>query len=80
MKRWTLANVTAVPGTGNRRRKKARWLRRPRNAAVKRAIVAVVGTLRGVTVPPSARDDIHRRPERCWKAHRMTRWHERTSL
>jgi hypothetical protein len=72
-----LANAGAVPGTGNRGARTYRFIRRPRNAAVKRALAAC-GGLRGEKVPPSSWDDIPRRPERSWKAHRRYRWRDRT--
>lgn len=57
---------TTVPYTGKRRR--YRFFRRPRSLAALRA-----GTRPGAE-PPTAWDDIARRPERAWKAFRRTRW------
>lgn len=71
-----LANPFAIAGTG-RRHRRYRWIRCPRNIAVKRGLIAAVGDLRGVTVPPSNYDDIARHCERSWKRHRTTRWRDR---
>ena len=71
--RWTLANAGAVPGTG--RHTLYKWfLRRPRNAATKRAIVGASGSMKGEKIPPSSWDDIKRRSQRTWKEHRRYRW------
>lgn len=68
-----MANPFAVAGTG--RRPGYRWVRSPRNATIKRALLAACGTLRGQKVPPSNYyDDIERCCERSWKRHRLTRW------
>jgi hypothetical protein len=73
--RWTLAGRFAVAGTGKRGAYK-NWLRAPRHASVKRALLSVMDTLRGVTVPPNDWDDIPRQHDRSWKRHRRTRWLE----
>lgn len=70
-----LANVLAVPGTGHGRRR-YRGVRYPRNIGVRRALLAHVGTLRGVCTPPDDNEDISRSCERSWKRHRLTRWRE----
>lgn len=72
--RWSLANACAVPGTG--RRHHGHWFRRPRNVAVKRALLSAFGTLRGVPVPPDSWQDIRVKAmrNRNWKRHRLTRW------
>lgn len=70
-----LANPLAVPGTGQRSRG-YRYIRKPRNIAVRRSLLSVVDTLRGVSVPPNSWDDISRTIERNWKAHRKTQWRE----
>jgi hypothetical protein len=74
--RWTFAHPFAVPGTGRRRWRYENWLRRPRNASIKRALLGVFDSLRGIDVPPSSYDDMPRSCERSWKRHRRTRWHE----
>lgn len=72
--RWSLANIGAVPGTGKHRR--GHYFRRPRNAGIKRALISVFGSLRGVSVPPSSYDDIHIKSirHRTWKRHRANQW------
>ncbi len=72
--RWTLAHPFAVPGTG--KASPYRWLRNPRNIGVKRALLSVVDSLRGVSVPPDDWQDRHRSCERTWKRHRKTRWRD----
>ena len=74
--RWTLANVNAIPGTG--RKSHGHWFRYPRNISVKRAIMAMVDSLRGVRVPPDSYDDISiaAHGDRNWKRHRLTKWKE----
>lgn len=70
---WRIANVFAVPGTGRFRR--GHMFRRPRHAAVLRALG---GNLRGEKLPPTDWDDINVGSfgDRCWKRHRAHRWHE----
>lgn len=72
--RWRLANQYAVPGTGVRHT--GHWLRSPRNASIKRSLLSVMDTLRGVSVPPNSYDDIARSSiyDRNWKRFRRTRW------
>ncbi len=49
---------------------KYRWIRHPHTAQELRA-----GAVRAKRASlPTARDDIMRRPQRSWKAHRKTRW------
>ena len=72
-----MANPFAIAGTGKRGR--YGWFRSPRNATIKRALLAACGTLRGVKVPPSDYDDITRCCERSWKRHRLTRWRGRAT-
>lgn len=69
----SMAHLFAVPGTG-RRTRRYRFLRTPRHASAKRGLLAVAGTLRGVSTPPTSWDDITRSIERTWKRHRLTRW------
>ena len=73
---WRLANQTAVPRTG--RFRKGHHHRRPRNIGVRRFLVGELGSLRGVTVPPNAWDDlmISANRNRNWKRHRLTQWRD----
>lgn len=76
--RWTIANRWAVPGTGNRRRRRGRYYRRPRNISIKRALLSIFGTLKGICYPPNNYDDIARSSadDRNWKRFRKTRWND----
>jgi CRISPR/Cas system endoribonuclease Cas6 (RAMP superfamily) len=69
-----IANRLAVPGTG--KRASGHFFRYPRNVGVKRALLGIWGTLRGVSVPPNAYDDIAiaAARHRSWKRHRQTQW------
>jgi len=69
-KKWHLAHIFAVTGTGKRGR--WCWLRNPRHIGVERFLAA--HGLRGEKVPPDAYEDIPRTVERSWKAHRSTQW------
>lgn len=73
-----LANAFAVPGTG--RSHHWHFFRAPRNASVKRALVAICGDLRGLKVPPNDHDDIHIAAiaDRTWKRHRRTQWRQQS--
>lgn len=68
---WKLAGQEAVPHTGARGHF-ARWLRRPRHIGFERAALADFDSLRGLTLPPDAWDDVprSRRRDRSWKQHR----------
>jgi hypothetical protein len=63
-----------IPGTG--RRHFGHWLRRRRNISAKRGLLAAVGTLKGLKIPPNAWDDIKisALSDRTWKRFRRTRW------
>ena len=71
---WRLANPFAIRGTGKRHGRMKNVLRHPHHIGVERALAAF--GLRGEKVPPNAWDDIARCPQRTWKEHRKTRWHE----
>lgn len=71
---WRIGGARAVRGV--HRPRPYRYFRSLRTGGIKRAILAVSGTLRGEKVPPEYYDDINRAAcgDRNWKQFRRTRW------
>src|SRR3954470_8394378 len=65
---WRLANRFAVPGTGKRGGHYGCRLRSPRNATIKRGLMAAGVDLRGAKIPPNRHDDLYRQAvnDRNW--------------
>jgi hypothetical protein len=74
MTNWSLGHPFAVPRTG--KRPPYRFFRHPRNANVKRGLLGMEDSLRGIKVPPSNYDDLDRTCQRSWKQQRRTRWRD----
>lgn len=74
---WRMANQYAVPGTGKSVRGYCKWLRQPHHIGFERAMLGIVGSLRGVAVPPNSWDDEKRSSirDRSWKRYRRTQYH-----